>query len=53
MRRPSDEAMIVFLEKWNESKERGRAASRDDDCFPLLAWFILPAEEIVRLSRSS
>lgn len=52
MRRPSDEAMIVFPEKWNAGKrkrERERARG-DDDCFPLLAWLILPTEEIVRLS---
>lgn len=32
-----------------ESKQR----SGDDDCFPLLAWPILPTEEIVRLSDSA
>lgn len=56
VRRPSDEAMIVFREKWNEGKERKgerESTSGDDDCFPLLAWLILPTEEIVRLSRSA
>lgn len=41
--------MIVFPEKWNEGKKGERRAKGDDDCFPLLAWLILPTEEIVRL----
>lgn len=52
-RRPSDETMIVFQEKWNEGKERRKSAKGDDDCFPLLAWLILLTEEIGRLSRSA
>lgn len=49
VRRPTDEALIVFPKKWNESKER-KSASRDDDCLPLLAGLILVAEEVVRSS---
>lgn len=54
VRWPSYGAIIVFPEKWNEGKGRGEweSTSRDDDCFPLLARLILPAEEIVRLSHS-
>lgn len=42
-----------FPGKMEWKQRKGESASRDDDCFPLLAWLILPAEEIVRLSRSA
>lgn len=37
------------MERAERNGERVRAKG-DDDCFPLLAWLILPKEEIVRLS---
>lgn len=45
-------AVIVFPEKRNKISEKGEAAftSRDDDCFPLLAWLVLAAEERVELA---
>ena len=39
--------------EWRQRKGERESTSGDDDCFPLLAWLILPTEEIVRLSRSA